>query len=308
MRQACDNRESPTQHLGFAMPDIPDMLDQNERPPLDEFGPTDLAEMHLSRRSAFFSLELEELPNRAIIAFALRCARRGEPLVRLQPLIADAYSSGLDVGEVTEYLAWGEAAEAHVYRYINVANGINAVGWAAADAAYPVAPSPGDAAPLPVAASAAASAAADEAIYTAANADLKKLLDLKLGKPGEHGEPIRWNDPRLGPLWPKGEPEWYVKAQQKCRELEEQLRNLPDPNAPPDDPLFIAQWEAWRKLDVMRDEGKLNEYRGEYVIWSNGTIFAHGRNLLKVRLQAEELAGAKGINPDQLLDYFVPGE
>src|SRR5437588_8008761 len=48
--------------------------------------------------------------------------------------------------------------------------------------------------------SAAYAAFAAEA-HTDADADIAKLLSLNLGKPGEPGEPIRWNDPRLGPLW-----------------------------------------------------------------------------------------------------------
>jgi hypothetical protein len=58
----------------------------------------------------------------------------------------------------------------------------------------------------------------------------------------------------------------------------------------------------------MYNEGKLGEYRGEFVIWANGEIFAHGRKFLSVRLHAEKLAEAKGISRNQLIDYFVAGE
>jgi hypothetical protein len=75
-----------------------------------------------------------------------------------------------------------------------------------------------------------------------------------------------------------------------------------------DDPLLLAQMEQWREAERLENEGQLKEYRGEYVIFGAGTIFAHGRNLLKTRIEAEELAAAKGISPDHLIDYFVPGE
>jgi hypothetical protein len=142
----------------------------------------------------------------------------------------------------------------------------------------------------------------------AAFTDLQKLLSLNIGKPGEPGEPILWNDPRLGPLWPAEPPEWYVRVEQACQELEEQLGQLRDPKTQPDDVELHPQIEEWRKLEAMYSEGKLDEYRGEFVIWGNGEIFAHGRKLLSVRLQAEKLAEVKGISRDQLIDYFVAGE
>ena len=75
-----------------------------------------------------------------------------------------------------------------------------------------------------------------------------------------------------------------------------------------DDPILVAQMNEWREAERLHNEGKLNEYRGEYVIFGGGTIFAHGRNLLQIRIEAEALAAAKGISPDHLIDYFVPGE
>ena len=145
-------------------------------------------------------------------------------------------------------------------------------------------------------------AAADAA---AAAADLGKLLALNLGRPGEPGEPIRWNDPRLGPLWPDGEPLWYVEAQQACRELEEKLANLPDPNAPPLSPVTLARFDNRGLLDDMWEEGKLKEYEGEYVISDGTTIFAHGKHLLSVWEQAQVAVTAAGKQPELLTEYYV---
>jgi hypothetical protein len=142
----------------------------------------------------------------------------------------------------------------------------------------------------------------------AAATDLKIILNLNLGKPGDLGEPIRWDDPRLGPLWPDGVSESSVKVERECRDLEEKLNQLSSPSGTQDDVELHPQIGEWRRLEAMYTEGRLDEYRGEFVIWANGEIFAHGRKLLSVRLQAEKLAEAKGISPDHLINYFVAGE
>jgi hypothetical protein len=72
--------------------------------------------------------------------------------------------------------------------------------------------------------------------------------------------------------------------------------------------MLEEQFEEWRKIDEWYSAGRLNEYRGEYVIWGGGEIFAHGRNLFDIRINAEKLAESKGISPSRLIDYFVPGE
>jgi hypothetical protein len=74
------------------------------------------------------------------------------------------------------------------------------------------------------------------------------------------------------------------------------------------DSMLEEQFEEWRKIDEWYSAGRLNEYRGEYVIWGGGEIFAHGRNLFDIRINAEKLAESKGISPSRLIDYFVPGE
>jgi hypothetical protein len=84
--------------------------------------------------------------------------------------------------------------------------------------------------------------------------------------------------------------------------------DVDDPNAPPPDPYLVAQLEDWAWLDQLRGEGKLDQYRGEFVLAAEKQIFGHGRDLVHVRPPAEEKARAKGIPPERLLDYFMPGE
>jgi hypothetical protein len=76
----------------------------------------------------------------------------------------------------------------------------------------------------------------------------------------------------------------------------------------PADPLLEAQLEDWAWLDQLRDEGKLDQYRGEFVLAAARQIFGHGRDLVNVRPPAEEKARAAGVPPERLIDYFMPGE
>src|SRR5262245_40090238 len=68
---------------------------------------------------------------------------------------------------------------------------------------------------------------------------------------------------------------------------------------PPDDPALLAQAEEYLKADQWYCEGKFDAYRGEYVFFSNGIIFGHGRNLADLRPIAEEKAAALGIPPER---------
>ena len=260
--------------LGVAMAE-PDTLEPPTALPFDPTTPKE------------WERRLRELPLRATVAFAVRCAKRVEPHARLGQLRADAYSAGID----TARLPCGNIASAYT------ANAAAANADASADNSYRAASQ-----------GAGYAAAVDARTAIAAVADLKRLLELNLGKTGEPGEPIRWNDPRLGPLWPHGEPQWYTQAIQAFSELEERLRGLPLPNSPPDPPALLAQMQEWAKAEQFDNEGKFNEYRGEYVFFSNGIIFGHGRNLADLRPLAEEKAAAAGVPPERVVNYFVPGE
>jgi hypothetical protein len=81
-----------------------------------------------------------------------------------------------------------------------------------------------------------------------------------------------------------------------------------DEDFAPIGPELLYRLREQQKLNQMYSDGKLDRYRGEYVIFAADTIFAHGRNLLKVREKAEKKAQAKGISAEQLVDFFVLGQ
>jgi hypothetical protein len=141
--------------------------------------------------------QLTELPLRAIVAFAVRCARRVQPLGHVlteyrQVEVDDAIA-------IAEGFARGGKAVRAAARAARAANAARAADIAAADAA---------------AAEATAEAAWDTgraASRAAALDDLRRLVALDLGRPGTLGQPI---DPAeggpLGPLWPGGAPALYT--------------------------------------------------------------------------------------------------
>jgi hypothetical protein len=82
--------------------------------------------------------------------------------------------------------------------------------------------------------------------------------------------------------------------------------DVDDPNAPPPDAMMEAQKEDWFALDQMYTDGKLDQYRGEFVFYANGTMFGHGRSLVDHSGPAEAKALAAGVAPERLVYYFVP--
>lgn len=89
---------------------------------------------------------------------------------------------------------------------------------------------------------------------------------------------------------------------------EERENDVDEPKALPPDPLLVAQLEDWAWLDQLRGEGKLDQYRGEYVFAAERQIFGHGRNLVRMRPRVEKKAHALGIQPERIINYFIPGE
>jgi hypothetical protein len=169
--------------------------------------------------------ELVQLPLRATVAYAARCARRVSPLVERAKM---HFTAKIEVGRaivVAEGFALGRRATAddiakaatEAAAAIAVADA-DAACHAACHAAYYAARAAKAAAAADAAvtadaaaaaADAAAVAAAAVAAVDAARADFDRLILLHLGPLGEVGFPI---DPSgsgpLGPLWPGGEPVW----------------------------------------------------------------------------------------------------
>lgn len=158
--------------------------------------------------------EVAQLPLRAIVAYAARCARRAQPHYRLPEAHPDLrrHVSALDR---TLALAEDLAADQKVERIAE-----------AADDAYAAAVQAGVGFAA-VTSSSAATFAAEAAFLTAETAasasgdavpygnDYDRLLQIVLGRPHNFDEPIdaTENGP-LGPLWRHGRPDWDVEGRE----------------------------------------------------------------------------------------------
>jgi hypothetical protein len=173
---------------------------------------------------------LAQLPRRAVVAFAARCARRVQPLTHALPqqgrdAIDRAIASAEAFAKDDSRAADAAEAAARAARADEAARAAHLAARAAHLAAT-AALATTDADVLAAAAEAAARAATVEAAadaeaddndwadaWAAASSDLDRLIASNLGKPDTLGATI---DPSesgpLGPLWPQGEPEWYTKA------------------------------------------------------------------------------------------------
>jgi hypothetical protein len=162
--------------------------------------------------------ELKQLPLRAIVAYAARCAHRVQPPVESFGLTTWHKESLKHAILVAEEFARGVTTAAIVKTALDTAVAARRTIWdhpaadaacAAAEAAF-ITASYADAADAADAASLIVASIADSAQAQAARADFIHLLGLGLGLSQEFGQPI---DPSesgpLGPLWPKGEPEWF---------------------------------------------------------------------------------------------------
>jgi hypothetical protein len=78
-----------------------------------------------------------------------------------------------------------------------------------------------------------------------------------------------------------------------------------EPNVAPLSPNLIAKLNDQNKLDQWWNEGKLDRYRGQVLIFADDTIYAHGRTLDAILDKAEKKAQANGVSPNRLLIYFV---
>jgi hypothetical protein len=183
---------------------------------------------------------LKELPLRAVVAFAARCARRVQPLTSSSPWSRrDAVDRALQGAEgfalgggyrATERATLLDAADRADDDYADTTDRAVLAATHAADAAIHAADAADRAANADATDRAASFAADADALATRAagfaanaalaaydaalaayDADLDRLAALNLGQPGTLGSAI---DPSeegpLGPLWPNGAPDWYL--------------------------------------------------------------------------------------------------
>ena len=182
--------------------------------------------------------ELKKLPLLAIVAYAVRCARRAQPIFAAIPNLAthgaaveqaisfaERFCVGKDLNaavDAVERAAERAADAAAVARQFAGGNAAALAAGAAQAAAQATAavedswadPNTADRvvrAATYAAGRASRAVAADRcaAVSAAARADYDRLRSLNLGTYPELGQPI---DPTetgpLGPLWPEGPPEW----------------------------------------------------------------------------------------------------
>lgn len=152
-----------------------------------------------------------------------------------------------------------------------------------------------------VAASAAAATAASSdgaSAWRAASVDLARLKQLSNAQPPLTG----WDDPRLGPLWPEGAPEWHKQLEREIAEMRAKLDARPDPFAPPIPDETRRKLDDHRKLNELGDQGAFKDCRGQYVFVYNGEFVGHGTELGEARRQAAEKLG---VPPSSLVYRYV---
>jgi hypothetical protein len=111
-----------------------------------------------------------------------------------------------------------------------------------------------------------------------------------------------WDDPRLGPLWPDGAPEWHQQLEREVAEMRAKLAARPDPFAPPIPDETRRKLDDHRKLNELGDQGAFKDCRGQYVFVYNGEFVGHGAELGEARRQAAEKLG---VPPSSLVYRYV---
>lgn len=169
--------------------------------------------------------ELAELPRRAVVAFAARCARRMQPFRASEPdpgeryyrevdraiLVAEEFARRKAVAPAVARAAsdaaedaarWADSYDVRACVATWIARVASRIAAAVADRALDGA--------VPAAEAALCAVACERDAAAAILADFRKLLGLGLGRRGTLGaaiEPAEHGP--LGPLWPRGAPYWF---------------------------------------------------------------------------------------------------
>jgi hypothetical protein len=294
------------------MPDTGE-LSQTEIPPLrdlwerDCFAPipstakpieVEGAEMEVFTDREALEKALPSLSKQACVALALRAAKRARVFVELRNTATEGIAAGFVIsvqwarGAVDAAVRADAEAEvsAHAVADAKLADAKLAVRAAAcaadrAAAAFYAAASAADDSTDYLASASTASART----WKATSFDFARLKKVALltGAPPLTG----WDDPRLGPLWPEGAPEWHKKAEQELRELKAKLANRPDPFASPIPDGTRRQLVDLRKIDELAKQGAFQDLHGQYVLVYDGQLVGHGPDLGEARQLAAEKCG-----------------
>jgi len=221
-----------------------------------------------------FRPDLTPLSPQARRVFALRSAKRVALILQLRDVIAEADAAGFEI----PYDPAPSTVRAATLA-CSAEETSDAIGWAVC-AARNVTPS-----------------ATAEEVVRAAIVDLHRLRQIPAPLTG-------WDDPRLGPLWPDGPPEWHRKGERQIRELKDKLDGRPDPGEPPIPDEMLAQMQDARELTEKYNRGELTAYRGNHVLIYRGQIVGHGPDLSAVRKEVAERIGVPAV---RLVTTFVYG-
>lgn len=173
--------------------------------------PADAADVELFTDREVLHMALKSLDRRSLVVLALRAAKRVSVYIELRVATTEAVAAGLS-GAAQESLYTFADTVSH-YASSSALEGMDAAGeasWAADFAAN-------------------APRFTDPVVWKAVSLDVWRLY--KLATLGGVPPLTGWDDPRLGPLWPDGAPEWHQAAERETRALRERLASCPNPFA-----------------------------------------------------------------------------
>lgn len=148
---------------------------------------------------------LKPLGRQALVVLAVRAAKRVAVFVALRGAATEAAAAGLSgVDQEALYTFADTVSHYASAAAMESADGADEAAWAADFAST-------------------APRFTDPAVWKAVSFDLHRLYKLH----AQRAAPTGWDDPRLGPLWPDGLPEWHARAERELRDLQQRLANRP---------------------------------------------------------------------------------
>jgi hypothetical protein len=165
--------------------------------------PADETEIELFSDREVLRMALKPFDRRVLVVLALRAARRVAVFVALRQATTEAIAAGLSGASQEALYTFADTVSHYASSAaLESMDAADEASWAADFAAN-------------------APRFTDPAVWKAVSIDLWRLY--KLSTLPKEPPPTGWDDPRLGPLWPDGVPEWHLKAEQELRDLQAKL-------------------------------------------------------------------------------------